>query len=207
MRLITFFVLLLFVSSCSKVEIPSPAISFGATPSELTDKETNKWIDLSDNLHKPGTMAYIYDLKTLKYVTANSDTLIYHFSGNDLLSVLIILKNHKYEDVINIFNQDNNKYHSKGNNFFEDANNVLIRVGQQDDSKAVSLLYLNNKNKEIDDIINLYGRDEILTKRDNDKFYVQILLSLMGTADAVNNMMLFGEKRQFYYNKALKYKM
>ena len=117
------------------------------------------------------------------------------------------MKNHKYEDVINIFNQDNNKYHSKGNNFFEDANNVLIRVGQQDDSKAVSLLYLNNKNKEIDDIINLYGRDEILTKRDNDKFYVQILLSLMGTADAVNNMMLFGEKRQFYYNKALKYKM
>ena len=47
--------------------------------------------------------------------------------------------------------------------------------------------------------------DNILQKQDNDKFFVQTLLYLIGSSDVVNSMpMFFMQQSNYYYNKVLK---
>ena len=47
--------------------------------------------------------------------------------------------------------------------------------------------------------------DNILQKQDNDKFFVQTLLYLIGTSDVVNSMpMFFMQQSDYYYIKVLR---
>lgn len=196
-------IVVLLVSACGKLKLPKPAITFQNTIQELTDKETNKYLSLKDNLDKPGTLGYIYNLTTSKFLTETKDTIIYHFAGNHLLSVLIVLNKVDYAKTIKQFKNDK-ELQDKGNNMFEDKNKTIIRIGQQDGSNATSLLYLNN---EISEMVKALGNstDNILQKQDNDKFFVQTLLYLVGTSDVVNSMpMFFVQQSDYYYNKVLR---
>ena len=199
-------IVVLLVSACGKQKLPKPAITFQNTLQELTDKETNKYLSLKDNLDKPGTLGCIYNLTTSKFLTETKDTIIYHFAGNHLLSVLIVLNKVDYAKTIKHFKNDK-ELQDKGNNMFEDKNKTIIRIGQQDGNNATSLLYLNNESNEIGEMVKALGNstDNILQKQDNDKFFVQTLLYLIGTSDVVNSMpMFFMQQSNYYYNKVLK---
>ena len=199
-------VVALLVTACGKLNLPKPAITFQNTIQELTDKETNKNLSLEDNLDKPGTLGYAYNLITYKFLTETNDTIIYNFAGNHLLCALIILNKVDYAQIIKQFKNDK-ELQDKGNNMFEDKNKRIIRIGQQDGSNATSLLYLNNENNEIGKMVEMLDNytDNFLQKKDNDKFFVQTLLYLIGTSDAVISMsMFFTQEKDYYYNKVLR---
>lgn len=197
---------LLLLAACQEAKFPAPAISFKNTATELADKEQNKWLSMTDNVaSNPNSMGYIYDLRTITYLTPDNDTLKYNFSHDKLLCVLISLQTVNYEAALNNFKQDKN-FKDMGNTFFEDQNKVIVRVGKEANNHA-SLLYLNNENEEISNTINLLkgatnGYGKSFFDYDNDHLYPQILLGLMGMADVAN---AFGnyEVQQHYYVKAL----
>ena len=198
-------IVVLLVSACGKQKLPKPAITFQNTLQELTDKETNKWLSLKDNLDKPGTLECAYNLITFKYLTETEDTIIYRFANNHLLSVIIVLNKADYTQIIKQF-KNNKEMRYKGHNMFEDNNKIIIRIGQQDGSNAKSLLYLNNENNEIGKMVEILddSTNNILQRKDNEKFFVQTLFYLIGRSDAVKSMpMFFMQEINFYYNKVL----
>lgn len=196
---------ILALCSCKERELPTPAISFNEDTNALTKKETNKWVSMKDCMDQdPNSIGYTLNFITFKYETAEKDTIKYEFSNKNLLYVLITLKDVDYDHLLKRFRNDKSATEIKPT-FFKTGDTV-IKVGKEY-NKYASLLYLNDADKEISDIISEDSFQEVLQKStedlSNDKFWVQLMFSFLGTNGAYQTFAGFAEKPQKYYLNVL----
>ena len=175
-----FITFLLTLFGCGNYQQPTPAISFNETIEDLLTKETNNLYDEDIAPGLPGTMQAILKMKKYTYTTNQSDTIEYQFYNGKLCYTLITFKNQSYETLLKSFSK-NKQAEKMYKNIFK-INDVCIRAGVEHQNNA-SLLYLNDINNEISDILDNEYFQKIKSDSSylsNDHFVVQLIFALYG---------------------------
>ena len=177
LALLTF---LLVLYACGSRPLPSPAISFHESIDDLKAKETNTLYNEDISTGVPGTMQYILQMKKYTYTTPQADTINYKFYRGKLAYAFITFKDRSYDELLENFNKSHKAQKIHDNIFLIDS--TCVRVGLEHHKNA-SLLYLNDQDKEITDVINNDYFHKIKTDttyRSNDLFVTQLILALYG---------------------------
>ena len=146
----------------------------------------------------------------------SNDTIEYQFIKNQLFSVEINTPKHKYENIIDKFENDTNLIKIKDNHYKQ--NNNYIVVGKRYDN-GTYLVYLNDENEEISNIFKIEDdshsfNDSVsfknITYNENGSscFVAECYLYLLGSAHAGSLLvdyykLMYGEcdyKNHYYYN-------
>ena len=200
-----------------EVNIPSPSISFSDNILTLITKESNNLIEYNNGLSSTNdeSVSFQQHWERFKYTTISHDTIEYQFIKNQLFSVEINTPKHKYENIINKFENDTNLIKIKDNHYKQ--NNNYIVVGKRYDN-GTYLVYLNDEDEEITNIFkietnNLSFNDSVsfrnitYTENGSFNFTIQCYLFLSGyalgqslTVDYRRILGTYDYKNHYYYN-------
>lgn len=199
-------------------DIPVPSISFSDNILSLITKETNNLIEYDNSLSNANdeSVSFLLHWESFKYTTISNDTIEYQFIKNQLFSIEINSSKHKYENIINKFENDTNLIKIKDNHYKQ--NNNYIVVGKRYDN-GTYLVYLNDKDEEMSNIFKIEEdsrsfNDSVsfknITYNENGSscFVAECYLYLLGSAYAGSLLVddykrMYGEcdyKNHYYYN-------